>query len=264
MRILVTNDDGSYSEGLWALAEALTTVGEVSVVAPDRNRSGISAAMTLLDVVRANRITSPVDGVQAYALQGTPADCVILAHGALFDEPFDIIFSGINQGANVGSEVFFSGTVGAALHGYLRGVSSVAVSSSYGPDGQISYSAACIAAVAIAQDLIEFPVESPLLLNVNTPNVQPLDVEGVEITIPGRRAFVESGEREIFRQREHYWIRPSPVNETAMPQMGTDVWALQNNRVSISPISPLRNDEIPANRLERLAEVVRLKWVAGP
>ena len=106
MRILLTNDDGTNSEGLWALAEALNSVGEVYVVAPDRDRSGISAAMTLLDVVRANPINSPVCGVDAYAVQGTPADCVILAHQALYDEPFDIIFSGINQGRTWGPTFF--------------------------------------------------------------------------------------------------------------------------------------------------------------
>ena len=160
MRILVTNDDGTGSEGLWSLAEALTSVGEVFVVAPDRDRSGISAAMTLLDVVRANRIGSPVDGVEAYAVQGTPADCVILAHGALFDAPFDLIFSGINMGTNMGADVLLSGTVGAALHGYLRGVPSVAVSSYYNPD-RTHYAAACIGAVAIASDPVRISRDGP-------------------------------------------------------------------------------------------------------
>ena len=82
------------------------------VVAPDRDRSGISAAMTLLDVVRAHPVSSPVDGVEAHAVEGTPADCVILAHEGLYDEPFDIILSGINQGANMGADVLLSGTVG--------------------------------------------------------------------------------------------------------------------------------------------------------
>ena len=263
MRILVTNDDGANSEGLWSLVKALTGVGEVSVVAPDRNRSGISAAMTLLDVVRTNRITSPVDGVKAYALQGTPADCVILAHGALFEKPFDIIFSGINQGANVGSEVFFSGTVGAASHGYLRGIASVAISSDHGRDGQINYAAACIGAAGIARDLLESPVEGPLLLNVNTPNVEPTEVEGVEITVPGNRAFVETGEREVFMGREHYWIRPNPLNDQSMPKVGTDVWALEYNRVSISSISPLHREEVPTERLEQFAKVVRLEMEAA-
>ena len=257
MRILLTNDDGTNSEGLWALAEALNSVGEVYVVAPDRDRSGISAAMTLLDVVRANPINSPVCGVDAYAVQGTPADCVILAHEGLYDEPFDIIFSGINQGANMGADVLLSGTVGAAVHGYLRGVPSVAVSSYYDPDGAIRYEAACIGAAAIARELAASPVAAPLLLNVNMPDVEPADVEGVEITVPGSRAFLERAEREVVGRREHYWIKHNRANTQSDSEVGTDVWAVRNNRVSISSISPLLTDGIPSERLERLAEVVR-------
>ena len=255
MRILVTNDDGTGSEGLWSLAEALTSVGEVFVVAPDRDRSGISAAMTLLDVVRANRIASPVDGVEAYAVQGTPADCVILAHGALFDTPFDLIFSGINLGTNMGADVLLSGTVGAALHGYLRGVPSVAVSSYYNPD-RTHYAAACIGAVAIARDLSASPVTVPMLLNVNIPDAEPTEVEGVEITVPGNRGFVERAEHEVVGRREHYWIKHNRVNTESDAEVGTDVWAVRHNRVSISSISPLLTDGMPITRLRRLAEAV--------
>ena len=263
MRILVTNDDGTNSEGLWALAEALTSVGEVYVVAPDRDRSGISAAMTLLDVVRAHPITSPVDGVEAHAIEGTPADCVILAHEALYDEPFDIIFSGINRGANMGADVLLSGTVGAAIHGYLRGVPSVAVSSYYDPDGAIRYESACVGAAAIARDLGEAPVNAPLLLNVNMPDADPAGVEGVEITVPGNRAFLERAEREIVGRRAHYWIRHNRANSQSDTEEGTDVWAVRNNRVSISSISPLLTDGIPSERMERFAKAVRRAMTAA-
>ncbi len=257
MRILVTNDDGTNSEGLWALAEALTSVGEVYVVAPDRDRSGISGAMTLLDVVRADRVSSPVEGVEAFAVQGTPGDCVILAHGALFDEPFDVVFSGINQGANMGADVLLSGTVGAAVHGYLRGVPSVAVSSYYDPEGDIRYTSACVGAVAIARDLCESPVTGPLLLNVNMPDADPSEVEGVEITVPGTRAFLESVQHEVVGRREHYWIKHNRSNVQPESEAGTDVWAVRNNRVSISSISPLVTAGIPNERLERFAAAVR-------
>lgn len=264
MKILVTNDDGINSEGLWCLAEALTDVGSVFVVAPDRDRSGIAAAMTLLDVVRAEQVRAPVRGVEAYAVQGTPGDCVILAHEALFDGSFDIIFSGINQGANMGPDVLLSGTVGAALHGYLRGVPSVALSSFYAPSGKhyafgerIRYDVGCRAAAAIARDLDADPVSSPLLLNVNTPDVELGDVEGVEIAVPGSRAFLETVERQVFGRREHYWIRHNRANAGSADGTGTDVWAVRNNRVSISQMSPLFTDEISRERLERLAQAVR-------
>ncbi len=258
MRILVTNDDGINSEGLWALAESLANVGEVFVVAPDRDRSGIAAAMTLLDVVRANRITSPpIEGVTAFAVEGTPADCVILAHGALFDEPFDLIFSGINQGANMGADILLSGTVGAAVHGYLRRVPSVAVSSYFEPGGDIRYESACIAAAATASDLLADPVEGALLLNVNLPDAEPTDIVGVEITTPGSRGFLERVEREVVGRREHYWIKHNRASGESVSETGTDVWAVRNRRVSISSIAPLATGGIPHERLERIAEAVR-------
>ena len=128
MRILVTNDDGIHSPGLWSVAEALKPLGEVIVVAPDRDQSGISAAMTLLAVVRAEEVQAQIEGVKAFSVEGTPGDCVILANGTLVKEPFDLVVSGINQGANFGLDIMNSGTVGAAFHGYFRGIPSIAVS----------------------------------------------------------------------------------------------------------------------------------------
>ncbi len=259
MRILVTNDDGTSSDGLWPLAEALTEVGEVFVVAPDRDRSGVAGAMTLLDVIRAEKIRAPIEGVEAYAVQGTPADCVILANGALFDAPFDIVFSGINQGANMGTDVLLSGTVGAALHGYLRGIPSIAVSTYFRPDGPIRYAASCRAAVAIAEELARAPIPGPLLLNVNLPDTEPADVEGVEVTVPGDRAFLENVERQDVGRRTHYWIRHNRVNEKTIadPAVGTDVWAVWANKASISSLDFLRNGGVSTERLEELADSVR-------
>ena len=114
MRILVTNDDGVHSEGLWSLAAALAEIGRVSVVAPDRDMSGIGTAITLTNVVRARSVESPISGIDATSVQGTPADCAILALESLYDERFDLVASGINHGANLGLDVLSSGTVGAA------------------------------------------------------------------------------------------------------------------------------------------------------
>ena len=128
LRILVTNDDGISAPGLWRLAETLSELGQVVVVAPDRDQSGIGTARTLREVVRVDEVASRIEGVPAYAVQGTPADGVILATEALSTEPFDLVVSGINAGANLGLDVFVSGTVGAALQGYFRGMPSIAVS----------------------------------------------------------------------------------------------------------------------------------------
>ena len=168
LRILVTYDDGINAEGLWTLVESLTSVGEVSVVAPDRDQSGIGTARTLLNILRVSEVETRIEGVPAYTVSGTPSDCVVLAFEAIFDETFDLVVSGINEGANLGLDVLDSGTVGGALRGYFRGIPSIAVSVTsvtgviYGPAAQV------------AKSLAAYVVESgdrPLLYNVNVPNV---------------------------------------------------------------------------------------------
>ncbi|MCK4722624.1 MAG: 5'/3'-nucleotidase SurE, partial [Dehalococcoidia bacterium] len=118
MRILATNDDGINADGLWHLVEALSEVGDVVVVAPDRDQSGVGTSVSLHQPVRVRGIRSPVRGVRCYAVEGTPADSVILALGVLLDDQIDLVVSGINEGANLGSDVLISGTVSAALQGY--------------------------------------------------------------------------------------------------------------------------------------------------
>ena len=128
MRILLTNDDGIYSAGLWAMAEALSKVASVSVVAPDRDQSGIGTARSLRSAVRIHNFVSPTPVASALSVEGTPSDCVIVAAELLAPDGFDMVFSGINEGANLGMDILASGTVGAALQGYLRKIPSVAIS----------------------------------------------------------------------------------------------------------------------------------------
>ena len=128
MEILVTNDDGINSPAINKLAEVLKQYGNVTVVAPDRDQSGNGPSLTLRDVLRYNQVNINVDNVNAYAVEGTPSDCVILANKEINPKGFDYIFSGINYGANMGSDLLISGTAGAAIHGYLSGTLSVALS----------------------------------------------------------------------------------------------------------------------------------------
>ena len=129
MKILVTNDDGVNAPGLWKLVGALEGLGEIVVSAPDRDQSGIGTAMTLLEVVKSREIPSPpIDGIRTYAVEGTPADCVILACESLEPGGFDVVISGINEGSNLGLDFLTSGTVGAAFQGYFRGIHSLALS----------------------------------------------------------------------------------------------------------------------------------------
>ena len=256
MRILVTNDDGVHSPGLWALVEALSDLGHVSVVAPDRDMSGVGTAMTLLNVVRVQEITSPVEGVEAVAVQGTPSDCVILATGALFSEPFDLVVSGINSGSNLGLDVWSSGTVGGALRGYMQDIPSMAVSVVYGKDAEVRYAGAARVARALARGLSDGAVNGPPVLNVNVPDVDADGIEGVEVTRLGAKAYLYKSDRVEEGRRHHYRIRYSgPAVED--PIDGTDIWAVRNNLVSITPIDLGLTTDAPEPWLLGLVDEVR-------
>ena len=238
MRILLTNDDGIHSEGLWAVARTLRHVGDVHVVAPDRDQSGIGTAMTLLDVLRVNEESPQVEGVTAMSVQGTPSDCVILATESLYREPFDLMVSGINQGANLGHDILLSGTVGAALQGYLRGLPSIAVSIASLTD--LKYEAAAETARALAESIFASGARERLLVNVNLPNAAPAELKGVEMTTLGEAAFMPSVLKEGDERRSHYWIKQNRPN-TKPPAEGTDVWAVRNGYVAITALSQVLN-----------------------
>ena len=253
MRILVTNDDGVFAEGLWALARAMQSVGDVHVVAPDRDQSGIGTAKTLLTVVRAHEVPSPIDGVPTYAVQGTPTDSVILATESLFSEPFDLLVSGINPGANMGIDLFGSGTFAAALHGRTRGIPSMAVSVSSLMD--VRYDVAAQVAEALARRLLEHPLSGPSALNVNLPNLEPTSIKGVDVTSLAPESWSQGVEKGHDGRRTHYWIKhnkPPPD----VPPKGTDVWAILNDRVSITHVDPIASNGVSPDGLVGLARAV--------
>ncbi len=252
MRILLTNDDGIHSPGLWSAAKTLRQVGEVFVVAPDRDQSGVGTMMTLSNVVRANETISPVEGVKAHTVEGTPADCVILATESLFDEPFDLVVSGINQGANMGVDIIASGTVGAAFHGYWRGIPSIAVSVAALAD--VQYEAASHTAKALASAISANSLPEPMLLNVNLPNVTPDRVGRVELTTIGPALYRESVERGHDGRRTHYWIKADRQVDIEVEE-GTDIWAVSNNRISITPLDTAISS-LPSSPFKVLSEEV--------
>jgi 5'-nucleotidase len=235
MEILLTNDDGIHSNGLWAMAEALAEVGTVSVVAPDRDQSGIGTARTLRSMIRTQDFAAPTSVASALSVEGTPSDCVILAVESLHPGGFDMVFSGINEGANLGMDVLASGTVGAALQGYLRGIPSVAMSVTALTD--LRHDAAAATAGTIARVLANAPEqEQAPFLNVNLPNIEAGELDAVELTELGPRAWAETVESHHDGKRTTFWIKHNlPVGEDA--QAGTDVWAVRNNRVSITSLN---------------------------
>ena len=228
MRILVSNDDGYVSPGIALLAERLAALGEVTVVAPERDRSGASNSLTLdrpLTVRRAANGFRYIDG--------TPTDCVHLALTGLVDPLPDLVVSGINHGANMGDDTIYSGTVAAATEGYLFGIPSLAVSL-VGKTGRHFETAAAVA-VQMVERFARAPFAPPILLNINVPDVPLAELGGIEATRLGRRHKAEPVVQvKTPRGETAYWIGPAGDAQDAGP--GTDFHAVAAGRVSVTPL----------------------------
>jgi 5'-nucleotidase len=233
LRILVTNDDGVDAPGLWAVVRELSDLGEVAIVAPDRDQSGMGTARTLLNVLRVNEVESRVDGVPAYSVSGTPGDCVILGAEVLFSHAFDLVVSGINEGANLGMDVLDSGTVGGALRGFFRKIPSIAVSVTSVTG--VRYESAARVARVLAAEVVNGAGSRPVMYNVNVPNLPGDQLKGVKATFLGPKAFLESVVRSHDGRRTHYWIRHNMPTDSEVP-VGCDLWATRNGWVSITPM----------------------------
>ena len=231
--IFVTNDDGIDAPGLKILAEALETLDEVYVVAPDRERSAVGMAITLHQPLRAKQVRT-----RTYAVDGTPVDCVDLAVSALLPEPPKLLVSGINRGQNLGVDIHFSGTVGAAKKGTLLGIPSIAVSLALEGAGErpdFHYKTAATIACRIAKQVIEKGMPSHILLNVNVPNCQLSEVKGIKITRQDLGTYSANAITRLDRGgRPYYWIG----GDRAQIDFGgdTDLHAIHNRRVSITPV----------------------------
>jgi len=227
MKILVTNDDGIYAPGLRYLADAMSEIGEIVVVAPDRNRSGSSSALTLDRPLRASEVST-----NHFSVEGTPTDCVHLATTGLFVEPPRLVVSGINSGSNLGDDVFYSGTVSAAIEGRVMGFPAVAFSLT---GKQTHFDTAAIVAKKIIKRLITTPFPSDTILNVNVPDLPIADIRGYEVTRLGTRHAAEPVIRQMD-PRGHlvYWIGLPGLEQDAGP--GTDFYAIHNHFVSITPL----------------------------
>jgi 5'/3'-nucleotidase len=228
MRILISNDDGYFSPGITALAEALRSVGEVTVVAPERDRSGASNSLTLDRPLVVRRAASGFRFVD-----GTPTDCVHLALTGLVEPAPDLVVSGINLGANMGDDTIYSGTVAAAMEGFLFGIPSIAVSLA-SKAGRHMQTAAEFA-VRLVERCARAPFAQPVLLNVNVPDVALAEVGGVEVTRLGRRHKAEPVVKmQTPRGETAYWIGAAGDAQDAGP--GTDFHAVAARRVSVTPL----------------------------
>jgi 5'-nucleotidase len=228
MRILLSNDDGYFAPGLAALAEALHGLGEVVVVAPEQNRSGASNSLTL---DRPLFLKKAANGF--HFVNGTPTDCVHLAVTGMLDELPDIIVSGINNGANMGDDTIYSGTVAAATEGYLLGIPSIAISLT-NFEGN-NYATAGRVARELVERFIRDPIREPVLLNVNVPDIPYAELNGMEVTRLGRRHKAEPVVKMTSPRNETvYWVGAAGAAADAGP--GTDFNAIERGVVSITPL----------------------------
>jgi 5'-nucleotidase len=231
--ILVSNDDGIYGPGLLPLKRALRRLGEVTVIAPDRQWSTSGHAKTMHKPLRIQQVTLP-DGSPAYASSGAPSDCIALAVLGFLPRQPDLVISGINLGANVGQDITYSGTLAAAFEGTISGIPSIAASLNTYEEGDFAYAASFVA--KLARKVLAHGLPANVLLNVNVPAVPREQIAGVEITRLGKRHYRDKLiRRKDPRGRDYYWIGGQrPTGDAG--EEGTDIWALACHCVSVTPI----------------------------
>jgi 5'-nucleotidase len=229
--ILLTNDDGIHAPGLWALYEALRNDFDVTVIAPDRERSAVGHAITLHHPLRAGRVS--LNGYHGWAVSGTPADCIKLALGELMAERPAMVISGINPGANVGIDLNYSGTVAAAKEATIYGLHAVAISIQARQEPHFE-TAARFAATLVPM-VLEEGLPSGTFLNVNVPNLPPSEVLGVWISRQSLAAYDDCFEkRQDPRNRTYYWQRSESVPKEKHPD--SDDAVLNKKYISITPV----------------------------
>lgn len=235
-QILVTNDDGVLAPGLLALAQEMRKLGKVTILAPDRNWSGSGHVKTLDRALRVREFHLE-DGSQAFGSDGAPSDCVALATLGYFKEKFDLVVSGINAGANLGHDVTYSGTVTAAMEAVIAGLPGVAVSLEVpeGYVGPIDFEASALAASIAVRNVLQHGLPADTLLNVNVPFLKQNEIQGFRMTRQGLRVYHSRlDERVDPRGRPYYWIGGEAP--TGVPESGTDVGALSDGFVSVTPL----------------------------
>lgn len=226
--ILVTNDDGFFSKGIQILAEALKELGDVFIVAPDRDRSAVSHALTMHRPLKIDLIR---DG--CYSVNGTPTDCVVVGVKKILPTEPDLLVSGINKGANLGEDVTYSGTVSAAIEGTILGVPSFSIS--LVGERPFKYETASYFAIRIAKFVLEKGLPPNTLLNINVPNKSLQEINGIKVTKQGKRSY-ENSIHEIYSPwgEKQYWIGGGIVSWQKMEN--TDIQAIMEGYVSVTPL----------------------------
>ncbi|MDC5704192.1 5'/3'-nucleotidase SurE [Vibrio europaeus] len=227
LKILISNDDGVHAEGIHALADSLIDMAEVTIVAPDRNRSGASNSLTLEQPLRVTEISPKI-----FSVQGTPTDCVHFALNELMkDDLPDLVLAGINHGANLGDDVLYSGTVAAAMEGHFLGVQAIAFSLV----GKHHFATAAAIARELVSQHAAKPIPTNRLLNVNIPDVELSQLKGTQVTRLGARHHAEAMiKQKDPRGHDIYWLGPPGKEQDAGE--GTDFFAIEQGYVSVTPL----------------------------
>ncbi|NLJ75819.1 MAG: 5'/3'-nucleotidase SurE [Peptococcaceae bacterium] len=250
MKILISNDDGIRATGLNALRESLQDQHQVYVVAPDRERSATGHKITLDRPLRVKEWTYPGSSAIGWEVDGTPADCVKLGLEALLPEPPDLVVSGINFGPNLGTDVLYSGTVSAAVEGMINDIPSIAISLASFEFNDFSFSSKIIKEVVSA---IDGELSPRTLLNINTPPCAP---RGIKVTRLGDRRYVNIFDKRIDpRGRVYFWMGGEPFDlDKDDPE--TDVWAIREGYISMTPVQFDLTDYDFMNRLENICKKI--------
>ncbi len=251
MRILITNDDGIHAPGLAILEKIATLLSDdVIVVAPEYDQSGVAHSLSLNDPLRLRKISE-----RRFAVKGTPTDCIIMGVRSIMQgERPDLVLSGVNRGQNIADDITYSGTVAGAMEGTMLGIPSIALSQCYGPDGHdaMHWDCAETHAPRLIRSLLAEGIDRNVLVNVNFPDCAAEEVAGIEVTVQGRRDMqvIRIDPRLDGRGNPYYWIAFD--RETTEPPPGTDLKALRDRRISVTPLRLDLTDEASLARYTRL------------
>jgi 5'-nucleotidase len=246
-RILVTNDDGYFSPGIRALADALAPLGHVTIVAPQTEASAVGHALTLRRPLRLEQIEAHV-----FAVDGTPTDCVNIACSQVLEGPPDLVVSGINKGLNIGDDVTYSGTVAGALEGALLGYPAMAVSLQFSRDGY-EFVPVAAAAATLAAQLLARPLPPRTFLNVNAPSG---GFRGVRVTVQAKRNHITKVARRVDpRGQAYFWIEEA--HDDWEPHDASDHQAIRDGFLSVTPIQPDLTDRAALAHAEELTQILK-------
>jgi len=249
-KILISNDDGIFAPGIYALWEAMREIGDTIIVAPDMEKSAVGHAITLTDPLRVVPVHRS-GGFEGLAVSGTPSDCTKIAIKSIMDEKPDLLISGINSGANIGTNLIYSGTISAATEGTMLGIPSVAISlDSYKSD---NYSVAKQTAIDIATNVLSNGIPHGTLLNVNVPYCDSHEIRGMKVTRQGNQYFKDEFEKRTDpRGRTYYWMKGNIIDKDE--ELEFDGKAVRENYISITPIQFNMTNESYMGELRELFE----------